>query len=145
MNADGVIARDEPSLHQRTQQANRTGRIATGIGDPARVCNFFSLPRRHLRKPVSPVRLCTVRGACVDDANRRIDNRGHSLARGGIRQAEDGDVAGVDGFRASLQILALRGSKRDQSDIGPVTQPFVDEQPSGALVAVDENNRRAHG
>jgi hypothetical protein len=43
-----------------------------------------------------------------------------------------------------LRILAFRRGKRDQLQIGPVAKPFVNLQPGGALVAVDENKGRAH-
>ncbi len=144
MNADRVVAGYEPSLQQGTQQANCTGRIATGIGDPTCVRNALSLSQRHFRKAVCPVRLCAVGGTCVDYLDGRINNGVHRLARGGIRQTEDGDVAGVDGLCATPRIFAFRSGKREQSKVGPVAQPFVDLQPGGALVAVDENNGRAH-
>src|ERR1700739_3073986 len=144
MNADRVVAWYEPSLQQGTQQANCTGRIATGIGDTTCARNPLSLSQRHFRKAVCPVRPCAVGGTCVDYSEGRINNGLHCLARGGIRQTENGDVAGVNGFCATRWIFALPSAKREQSKVGPVAQPFVDLQPGGALVAVDENNGRAH-
>ncbi len=85
-----------------------------------------------------------VGGTCVDYSDVRIGDGVHRFARGGVGQTEDGDVAGVDGFGTALRILAFRGGKREQSDVGPVMQPFVDLQPSGALVAVDENKGKVH-
>jgi hypothetical protein len=67
-----------------------------------------------------------------------------TASRAAASATEDGDVAGVDGFCATPRIFAFRSGKREQSKVGPVAQPFVDLQPCGALVAVDENNGRAH-
>jgi hypothetical protein len=83
-------------------------------------------------------------GTCVDDSDGWVNNGVHRLARGAIGQAEDRDVAGVDGFGATPGILALRRGKRDEFQIGPAAKPFVNLQPGGALVAVDENKGRAH-
>ncbi|MCY1531183.1 hypothetical protein D9M68_664020 [compost metagenome] len=85
-----------------------------------------------------------VGGTCVDHPDGWIDDGVHRLACRGIGQTEDGDVAGIDGFRTTPWVPAFRRGKREQAEVGPAAQPFVDLQPGGALVAVDKNQGRAH-
>jgi hypothetical protein len=85
-----------------------------------------------------------MRGTRIDHSHRGIDDGVDGFACGGIGQAKDGNVSGIDGFGAPQRMLALVGGKRQQPQVGAAAQALMDLQPGGALVAIDENKGSAH-
>lgn len=148
MNADRVIRRQKARLHERAQQPDRAGQVAARVGHARGARNTLSLPFAHLRKAVDPARRGAMRRAGVDHAHARVDDGRDRLARGRIGQAQDGDIAGVDGLGTALRVFAGVGGKRQQFQVlplDPAAQTLVDLQAGGALVAVDEDEGRGHG
>jgi hypothetical protein len=75
---------------------------------------------------------------------RRVRHQRHRLARGGVGQAQEGHVGGVEQPCALGGVLALVGVDLQQLDVAPAGQHLVDAQAGRALLAVDEHGER-HG
>ncbi|KAG1430298.1 hypothetical protein G6F57_023036 [Rhizopus arrhizus] len=102
------------------------------------------LPRVHLGKAVHPAGCGAMRRAGVDHPHLRVHDGRRGLAGRLVGQAQDGPVAGVDGFGAALRVLALGLGQRQQAQVGAAVQAFVDLQAGRALVAVDKDKRMGH-
>ena len=80
-----------------------------------------------------------MRGRGVDDACVWIVNQGHRFTCRVVRQAQEGDVGGVDQALALGDILALLRINAQYLDIGTARQILVDLQARCAFLAVDKN------
>ena len=69
--------------------------------------------------------------------DRVVDHR-HRVARRGVGQAKDGDVARVEGDPAGGRVLAQVGRQRADAEF-PAAEPVLQVEAGGALVAVDED------
>jgi hypothetical protein len=71
--------------------------------------------RRQLGQAEGPARRDAVRGAGVDDAGVGVGDQRHRLARGGVGQAQEGHVGGVEQAGALGRVLARSASMRSTS------------------------------
>jgi hypothetical protein len=100
----------------------------------------------QLGQAEGPARRHAVRGAGVDDAGGGVGHQRHGLTRGGVGQAQEGHVGRVEQARALGRVLAAVGADAQQLHVAARRQVFVDAQPGGALLAVDEDRvLLAHG
>jgi len=79
-----------------------------------------------------------VGGAGVDDAHRGVFDHRDRIARCGIGQAEDGDVAVVERFAPGGGVLSQVGGQGANAKFAAAAQPVLKVKAGGALVAVDE-------
>ena len=150
VDGDRVIGGDQPGVDQRPDEADRPGRIAAGVGDPAGVGDALALAGRHLGKAVFPVRVDPVRGAGVEELWRRgaetVGQRRRFLG-GGIRQAQDDEVDLRHDVASRGGVLAVRLRQTPQRDrrqrleaCTDADDPVVPASPSmntlGLLVAI---------
>ena len=133
-------AGSSPRLHQRRGQRDEAGGVAAGHGDAG---GGFQRGARavQLRQAVDPAGGGAVRRGGIQHAHGRVDVR-HDLARGGVRQAEESDVAAVDGVDAGGQVLALLAFQHAHGQrlgFGALGQPLDDAQAGGPGRTVDED------
>ncbi len=100
LSAWSAGSRQQAGLHQGPQQGDGTCGVAAGVADALRAGNARGLRRIHLRKAVNPLRVRAVGRAGVDHAHGGVVGGGHGFAGGGVGQAQNGDVAAIDGFGA---------------------------------------------
>ena len=100
----------------------------------------LALARRQLGQAEDPARRDAVRGAGVDQAGLRVRDQRRGLARGGIGQAQEGDVGGVQQARALGGVLALVGVDAQHLDVLALRRVLVDAQPGRAFLAIDEHH-----
>jgi len=83
-----------------------------------------------------------MRGRGVDDTRGivAVEQR-HGLARGGVRQAQDGDIGLTQEIGAGGRVLAVRLGDRQDVEVTALRQPRPDLQSGGAVFAVDEDFR----
>ncbi len=86
-----------------------------------------------------------VRRARIDHPNGGVFDGRYRVACGLVGQAENRDVAVVDGFGATLRILAMFRAEGEKPQIAALAQTLMDLQPGGALVAIDEYKGTCHG
>ena len=139
LSAWSAGSRQQAGLHQGPQQGDGTCGVAAGVADALRAGNARGLRRIHLRKAVNPLRVRAVGRAGVDHAHGGVVDGGDCFAGGSVGQAQDGDVAAVDGFGAAGGVLAVGLGQRQQLQVGAAVQALVDLQAGGALVAVNKN------
>ena len=139
VDGDGKVSGHEPRLHQGPQQGDGARGVAAWVADPLGASNARGLGSAHLWKAIHPLRVRAVRRAGVDHAHGGVDDGGGCFAGRGIGQAQDGDIAAVDGLGAAGGVLAFGLGQGQQLQIRAATQAFVDLQTGGALVAIDED------
>jgi hypothetical protein len=79
-----------------------------------------------------------VRRAGVDDAHGGVVDHGHRVARRGVGQAQDGDVAFVERAPARRRVLAQVHRQCANAKFA-AAQAVLQVEAGGALVAVDED------
>ena len=92
----------------------------------------------ELREAVGPAGGYAVRRRGVHDAHGGVFYHRDRLAAGGVRQAEDGEVAGVERRLPRRGVLSGLAGEGDELEIGPVFEPGVYAQPGRAGAAVYE-------
>jgi len=140
--AQGKVARDQTRVHQRTDQGDGAGGVATGVGHALGLAHRRRLLSGHFRKTIDPAVLAAVGGRGVDDAGPMAGqavNHGHRFARGLVVQAQHHQVGLGHEFALGLGVFAACRVDAQHLDLGHQGQPFADLQTGGAGFAVDEN------
>ena len=135
--AEGILCRDKAQLHQRAGNADKAAGIAAGHCHAAGVFDFFLLARQ-LREAVVPCGIGAEGGGGVQHLHVRAQQR-HNLFGCRIRQAEEGEVGGVDDLRTLVHILAALGGNGQQLDLRACNQPVGNAQAGGAGGAINKN------
>jgi hypothetical protein len=89
-----------------------------------------------------------VRGAGVDHPRTGVAGavqQRHGGARRVIGQAQDHAVGCVDDVALGRFILGALARQADDLDVAAASQPLADLESGGAVFAVDEDFRSAHG
>jgi hypothetical protein len=79
-----------------------------------------------------------VRGARVDHAGVGVRDQRRRLARGGVGQAQECDIGGVEQAGAFCRVLAQLGRNAQHLDVGTLGEILVDAQAGRAFLAVDD-------
>ena len=95
----------------------------------------------QLGQAVDPTRRGAMGRAGVDHAHAGTAHQRHGLARGVVGQAQQRDVAVVQGLGAMAGALAMLRRQLQQAQVGAAVQPLAHLQAGRALVAVDEDER----
>ena len=136
------VGGDDPGAHQRADQRQKAGRVATGIGhepcrsDPVLLLGF------QLGETIDPARRGAMRGRGVDYPRPVVGDQRDGFARGIVWQAEDDEIGIVDRLPACLGILATIIGQGQDRQVGTPRQPVGDLQPGRARAAIDENRLR---
>ena len=130
---------DQPAAHQRRNQRDEPAGMAAGNGHMSPVDNAVPVLAGQLREAVGPALRSAVGGGCIQNAGFAALGQGHGFPGGGVGQAENCHVGGVDAFLPGGGILASAFFEGDEVHVRPVSQPVEDPQPRGAVLAVDEN------
>ena len=123
IDRDRKIRRDQPRIDERTQQRDRAGRIAAGIGDAAGGGDLLLLACGEFGKAIDPAGGDAMGARCVEKARARLahrrDERRRFLCRF-VRQAEDGEID-----LGEERALGLRIFARLRCDARPVSMPAM--------------------
>ena len=133
------VDRNQPRRHQRPHQCDEAGGIAPWVRHPGCRPNCCALGRRHLGKPIGPVRCDPIGCRSIDHLYAIGRDEAYRLARCIIRQAQHDSVSGIQQLGARIGVLASRWIARDHFQIGAALQSFADLQARGAGFAVDED------
>ncbi len=139
INGQRDVGRQQAGFDGGAKRRDGALRPAAGVGDAHGRGDGGGLIFVHLGKAIGPAVSGAEGGRGVDDPGRIIVDQRHAFARRIVRQAEDGDVGGVEQPLAFGHILALVRIDRDQFEIAPVGQPLADLQSCGAGFAIDED------
>src|SRR5690606_32478217 len=132
------VGRYQSGGYKRPHREREGGGVAAGVGDAFARPQSLAVSGRELGHAVGPRRIDAVRGGGVDHAGLRIgDERGGFLG-GGVGQAKEGDVGGVETLGPRGGVLAQGGIDLNDRDVGARGQPFEDLQSGGALLAIDK-------
>ena len=141
VDGDRVVGRNDPGIHQRADQANGTGGIATGIGDLARRSNAIGLARQHLGEAIGPVGVDAMGGARVQEFRCRVAQsvrqRGQ-LARRVVRQAKNDQIDLCHHVAACGRITTMLGRDALQSQVRQRAQAVTDAEARSACFAINE-------
>ena len=133
---------DKPPLHQRRNGCDKAGGMAAGHrhagGGRQRRAGAV-----QLRQAVDPAGRCAVRRAGVQNPHITAHQR-HDLARGVIRQAEEGEVTLIDDRRPGADILAVCLGNLQKLKFIPLRQTVRDPQPGSAGTSIHENFVLSH-
>ena len=92
----------------------------------------------ELREAVGPAGGYAVRRRGVHDAHGGVFYHRDRLAAGGVRQAEDGEAAGVERLAPCRRVFPRLAREGDEFEVVPALQPGVYAQPGRAGAAVYE-------
>ena len=142
IDGDGIADREDAGGAQRPDEADRTRRIAAGIGNEACRLDLVALVAIHLRKTIGPVRMDAEGGGGVDDADIVVARHHlHRFLRRVVGQAENGDIGAVQHVLAHGGIAPLGFRNGQQLDIAAVGHARADLQARGSVFAIDEDLR----
>ena len=111
------VRRQGPRLYQRLHQGYEAAGVAAGTGHAPAVYHRLAVLRRELREAVRPAGGDAVGGGGVHHAHVGGLDHGHGLAAGLVWQAEDGDVAAVEGLAARRRVPSRLAAEREELDI----------------------------
>ena len=144
IDRDRKIGRDQPRIDERTQQRDRAGRIAAGIGDAARGGDLLLLACGELGKAIGPAGGDAMGARCIEKARARLahrrDERRRLLCRF-VRQAEDGEIDLGEERALGLRIFPrLRAMLTSSMPAMPASRarmpsPVVPASPSMKILA----------
>ena len=138
----GPVCRQQSAGDQRRDQRQKAGRIATGVGDKARIGDCLTLTGAKFGKAIGPALGRAVRGRGIDDPRAVIVDHRHRFDRRIIGQAEDDKITLVDRSPPRRRILAVRFRQLDQRKFFPPGQPLGNFQPGRAHGTVDKDRLR---
>jgi hypothetical protein len=78
-----------------------------------------------------------VRGAGVENSDRRVGEPGRGFPRGIVGEAKERDVCVFQGLAAGRRILALRFRKDDDFKIVSARKPITDPKGCRSRLAID--------
>ena len=118
--------------------------MATRVGDALGLAQCITLPWGQLGQAVSPARQRAVRAAGVDQQGAGVGHQRSGLACGGVGQAQEGHVGGVEQPRPLGAVFAALRGDAQHFDIAAPRQHLVDAKAGGAFLSVNEDEG-AHG
>ena len=144
--AQRKVWRNQARVHQRADQRDGAGGVATGVGDAACGLHGGLLAGGQFGKAKDPAGGGAVRGRGVNDLGAGLAaglghgvNHRHGFAGGIVVQAQNDHIdAGHQGALGVGVLAQLRGDA-DQLDAGQGLQAFPDLQAGGTGFAVDKN------
>ena len=139
-----MIGRHQAGIDQRPQQQDEGAGMAARVGDALAAADGVALAGCQFGQAEDPARRRAVRGAGVDEAGLRVGDQRRGLARGGVGQAQEGHVGGIQQPRALGGVLAPIGLDAQHFHVAPRGQVLVDAQAGGAFLAIDKDGVR-HG
>ena len=136
----------QAGVHQRTQQGNGAGGVATRIGHALGALDGRHLARAQLGETIDPAFGTAVRRAGIDDAwavARQSIGHGHRLDGGIVVQTQQHHIGFAHQRALGLGVLAARRVDAQYFNSRHALQTLADLQAGGACLTVDENLR--HG
>ncbi len=113
--------------------------MAAWVGDACGAAQALSMRCTQLRQAEDPVGLGTMRRAGVDETGFGVRDQRGGLFGGGIRQAQEGDVGGVEQAGAFGAVFALVGVDAQHLHVTAGGEVFMDAQAGGAFLTVNEH------
>ena len=139
-----MIGRHQAGVDQRPQQQDEGAGMAARIGDALGRADGVALAGCQFRQAEHPARRRAVRGAGIDEAGPGVADQCRGLPCGGVGQAQEGHVGGIQQPRTLGGVLALFRRDAQHFHVAPRGQIFVDAQAGGAFLAIDKDGVR-HG
>mmetsp|Transcript_6675 Transcript_6675/g.27871 ORF Transcript_6675/g.27871 Transcript_6675/m.27871 type:complete len:637 (+) Transcript_6675:4858-6768(+) len=140
--AHGRVARQQAGVHERAHAQDEGAGMATRVGDALGRTDGVALARRQLGQAEGPARHGAVGRAGVDQAGVGVGDHARRFARGGVGQAQEGHVRGVQQTRALGRVLALVRVDLQHLDVGAGREVLMDPQAGRALLSVDKHLER---
>ena len=135
--AERIVRRGQPQLHQRPRDADKAAGIAAGHRHAAGIFDLLLLALQ-LRETVVPRCIGAEGRGGVQHLDVGAEKR-HDLFGRRIRQAEEGEVGGVDDLRPLVHILASLRRDAQQLNVRPGGQTVGDAQARRARRTVDKD------
>ena len=113
--------------------------MAARVGDALGGADGVALAGRQFRQSKYPTRHRAVCGAGVNQAGVRVGHQRRRFTRGGVGQAQERDIGGVQQARALCGVFAAFGVDAQHFHVAALRQVFMDAQAGGAFLAIDKN------
>ena len=128
----------QPGLYERLDEDDEAASVAAGGGDALAGYHGVAPGLRELRKAIGPAGGDTVGGGGVHHTHRGVFDHGDGLAARGVRQAEDGQVTGVERAAPGLRVLPSFTGEGDELQVGAALQSGMYAQAGRTGAAVYE-------
>ena len=133
------IRRNQPRGDQRRGERNEPAGVAARHGDVLPGGDGIPMLLGHFREAVRPAGGNAVRRRGIKNARIAAFCQRDGFSCSSVRQAEDGNVGGVNGFASGIGVLALFFRERQERKLPALRQPIENPKACCAFLAINKD------